>query len=76
MSKVGYEYYSPKEGNNYFAVTNGTPYILTSSVNGKGCYVTLVPSQDSYLDRRWLYYATKRMNETVQVPYCFPLISF
>jgi hypothetical protein len=76
MSKVGYEYFSPKDNNNNFIVTNGTPYIITSSVNGKGCYVTLVPSQDGYLPNRWLYYANKRMSDNTQMPYCFPLISF
>jgi len=76
MSKVGYEYYSPKDGNNNFIIGNGTHYIITSSVNGKGCYVTLVPSADNNINYRWLMYATKKMNEAVSMPYCFPLISF
>jgi len=76
MSKVGYEYFSPKDGNNYFIVTNGTPYIMTSSVNGKGYYVILAPSADNNLNYRWLVYCNKKMNENVQMPYCFPLISF
>ena len=76
MSKVGYEYFWPKDGNNHFIINNGVPYIITSSVYGKGYYVTLVPTQDGNLDRRWLYYSYKRMSEGVQVPYCFPLISF
>lgn len=76
MSKVGYEYFSPKDNNNNFIVTNGAPYIITSSVNGKGCYVTLIPFADNNINYRWLYYSYKKMNETIQMPYCFPLISF
>lgn len=76
MSKVGYEYFSPKDGNNKFIVTSGIPYIITSSVSGKGNYVTLVPAQDNIWDRRFLFYASKPMNDGNYVPYCFPLISF
>lgn len=76
MSKVGYEYYWPKDGNNNFIINSGTPYIITSSVTGKGYYVTLVPTTDGVVDRRWLFYAGKRMSEGSNVPYCFPLISF
>ncbi len=76
MNKVGYEYYWPKDGSNNFIINNGSPYIITSSVYGKGYYVTLVPKQDGVADRRWLFYAGKRMNDGNYVPYCFPLISF
>ena len=76
MSKVGYEYFWPKDGSNKFIINSGTPYILTSSVYGKGYYVTLVPTQDGVVDRRWLFYAGKKMSEGSYVPYCFPLISF
>ena len=77
MSKVGLEYFWPKDGNNKFIINSGTPYILTSSVYGKGYYVTLVPSQDNNnWDRRWLFYAGKKMSEGNYLPYCFPLISF
>ena len=76
MSKVGYEYFWPKDGNNRFIINSGAPYIITSSVYGKGYYVTLVPSTDGVVDRRWLFYAGKKMSEGSNVPFCFPLISF
>ena len=76
MSKVGYEYFSPKDNNNNFIIGNGNHYIITSSVNGKGNSVTLWPVTNSYPDLRYFTYHSRKMNDNTGVSYCFPLISF
>ena len=76
MSKVGYEYFWPRNSDNSFLVGNANHYIITSSVNGSGNSVTLWPTNQNAAEYRYFTYHYRKMNENTALSYCFPLISF
>ena len=76
ISKVGYEYYWPRNNDNSPLTPQNYPYIITSSVKSSGASVTIHANAEGAVDRRWFFYGSRNMGENQYVSYTYPFISF